>query len=249
MEVHHPHHHGKKNIKEYIVEFLMLFLAISLGFLAENYREHFIESHKELQYMESLITDLKNDTSNLSKSIPTQKKRVASIDSIFRFFKAHPSDDKIPVSVVKHMHRVSWEIISYRNTTTISQLKNSGGLRLIRNKKVADSIAVYDMRWTRIDQYNERYFRGQQEIYTLEQKILNAFDALDAFISNDGTDNQNNIPKTGTISINKDYVGEYLNVLAKQQTVTRQDVRSYEGTIKSTERLIELIKKEYKISE
>ena len=41
MEVHHSHkNHGKKNWKEHITEFFMLFLAVSLGFLAENYREH-----------------------------------------------------------------------------------------------------------------------------------------------------------------------------------------------------------------
>lgn len=55
----------------------MLFLAISLGFLAENYRELYVESHKELQYMGSLLTDLKSDTANLHNTIPTQQKQGA----------------------------------------------------------------------------------------------------------------------------------------------------------------------------
>ena len=46
MEVHHPHHlTHKKNWKEYITEFLMLFFAVTLGFFAENYREHQIEKN------------------------------------------------------------------------------------------------------------------------------------------------------------------------------------------------------------
>jgi hypothetical protein len=40
------------------------------------------------------------------------------------------------------------KFLAFRNTATISQLKNSGGLRLVRNKIIADSIANYDMRWT-----------------------------------------------------------------------------------------------------
>jgi hypothetical protein len=46
MEVHHHSHHPKK-WKEYITEFLMLFLAVSLGFMAENIREHQIEKHRK----------------------------------------------------------------------------------------------------------------------------------------------------------------------------------------------------------
>jgi hypothetical protein len=46
MEVHHhPHlpHGEKKKFKEYFLEFLMIFLAVTLGFFAENVREHFDE--------------------------------------------------------------------------------------------------------------------------------------------------------------------------------------------------------------
>ena len=50
MEVHHSHHVGhKKKWQEYFLEFFMLFLAVSLGFLAENLREHYVEKEKEQQ--------------------------------------------------------------------------------------------------------------------------------------------------------------------------------------------------------
>ena len=50
MEVHHHSHHLKK-WKEYISEFLMLFAAVTLGFFAENLREHQIEKHREIQFL------------------------------------------------------------------------------------------------------------------------------------------------------------------------------------------------------
>ena len=155
MEVHH-HAHSPKNWKEYILEFIMLFTAVTLGFLAENVRENLIESHREMQYMESLVSDLEIDYQTLKKSIPYKEKRVESIDSLFRFFKDNPNTVKVPVSIIKHFKRASWELLAFRNTTTISQLKNSGGLRLIQNKIVADSIDVYDSRWSRIDVLNNR---------------------------------------------------------------------------------------------
>ena len=60
MEVHHPHHPThKKKWSEYIIEFLMLFAAVTLGFFAENYREHQIEKHREIQYLKNIHLDLK----------------------------------------------------------------------------------------------------------------------------------------------------------------------------------------------
>ena len=86
---------GEKKLKEYFLEFLMLFLAISLGFFAENYREQMNEKENEREYMESFLHDLTVDTSNLHKSLPFLNDRVASMDSVFRFFKANPNTDKI----------------------------------------------------------------------------------------------------------------------------------------------------------
>lgn len=52
MEVHHHPHVEKKGIKEYFLEFLMIFLAVTLGFFAENVREHFDEEKTTKQYLE-----------------------------------------------------------------------------------------------------------------------------------------------------------------------------------------------------
>jgi hypothetical protein len=60
MEVHHPHHPThKKNWSEYIIEFVMLFTAVTLGFFAENIREHLAEKallEKKLKIIESVTS-------------------------------------------------------------------------------------------------------------------------------------------------------------------------------------------------
>jgi len=72
MEVHHPHHPThKKKWSEYIIEFLMLFAAVTLGFFAENQREHYVEGHREIQFMESLIDDLAKDKNLSIKHLPS----------------------------------------------------------------------------------------------------------------------------------------------------------------------------------
>jgi len=45
---HHPDIlHKPKTWKEYILEFLMIFLAVTLGFVAENFREYLGEEQRE----------------------------------------------------------------------------------------------------------------------------------------------------------------------------------------------------------
>jgi hypothetical protein len=66
MEVHHPHHPThKKKWSEYIIEFVMLFAAVTLGFFAENIREHIAENNKKKELMNIVSLDLQRDL-NLS---------------------------------------------------------------------------------------------------------------------------------------------------------------------------------------
>ena len=53
---------ARKKWTHYFWEFLMLFLAVFCGFLAENQREHYIEHHREKQYMRSMLKILQTDT-------------------------------------------------------------------------------------------------------------------------------------------------------------------------------------------
>ena len=64
MEVHHPRHPAHKKIwSEYIIEFVMLFTAVTLGFFAENVREHTILIDRKDQNLFSILQDLKQRNS------------------------------------------------------------------------------------------------------------------------------------------------------------------------------------------
>lgn len=244
MEVHHHSHHPKK-WKEYLTEFLMLFLAVTLGFLAENIREHQIEKHRERQYMESFIIDLESDVTNILEGMPRKEGRLQAIDTLFQYFNANPNVKAVPAIIIKKMKRAAWDRTYIRNTTTINQLKNSGGLRLIRNRAVADSIAFYDWRWSRLEYYRETYISNQKEIYHLEEKIIEAKDMLPFLISNDSLTNDKSSPDNGIIRIRNEYINEYLNLLARQFIITKQDREGYNRVVAQSKTLINLIKKEY----
>jgi hypothetical protein len=50
---------------------------------------------------------LEKDVLNLERAIPRLEERVASIDSVFIFFKNNPKADLLPVNIQRHIKRVS----------------------------------------------------------------------------------------------------------------------------------------------
>src|SRR5438067_7071196 len=84
MEVHKHTHHvtHKKKWTEYLLEFFMLFLAVTLGFIAENLREHFAEHKNAGILAQSLFEDVKKDTASLRSLITFSNKKINAADSV-----------------------------------------------------------------------------------------------------------------------------------------------------------------------
>ena len=93
MEVHAHTHTPRKKWTHYFWEFLMLFLAVTLGFLVENQREHYIEHQREKQFVKSLFNDIKSDTANIAKIIIARFTKERMLDSLsFMMNSARPGD-------------------------------------------------------------------------------------------------------------------------------------------------------------
>ncbi|MGH2564772.1 MAG: hypothetical protein ACRDE5_09670, partial [Ginsengibacter sp.] len=82
MEVHAHTHTPRKRWHHYFWEFFMLFLAVTLGFFVENMREHIMDRKKEKIYIESLISDLKKDTTIIGLVSKGHFKLVRGEDSL-----------------------------------------------------------------------------------------------------------------------------------------------------------------------
>ncbi len=145
MEVHkHPHHvTHKKRWGEYLLEFLMLFLAVFLGFVAENIRETNVEHDREKEYMVTMLEDLKTDVPLLIKTEKDWEESNNSADSVVDAI-TFPLATADLRKAYRHINEAlnCWGF-KYNDRTT-TQLKNAGGFRLIRNKKVANNIITYD---------------------------------------------------------------------------------------------------------
>jgi len=144
MEVHQHTLTARKKWSHYLFEFLMLFLAVFCGFLAEYQLEHKIERDREKQYMRSMIKDLEQDLINIKTSFVEKEQSIQIADSLSELFNTGDYQKKTNHFYFYARSFSTFRYRFYMTDGTLIQLKNSGGLRLIRKQEVVDSLQAYD---------------------------------------------------------------------------------------------------------
>ena len=143
MEVHAHTHTPRKKWTHYLFEFLMLFLAITAGFLVENLREHYVENKREKSFIKSFVEDLKQDTAKINSNIQLRSIKIMMLDSLIKILNS-PDPNRYGQSAYYFGRRLTRSTLFQSNDRTIKQLKNAGGLRLIRNQTASNTIMSYD---------------------------------------------------------------------------------------------------------
>ena|ERR1022692_1227447 len=145
MEVHHHPHVEKKNFKEYCLEFIMIFLAVTMGFFAENIREHFVNKEKENQYIKSFYEDLSNDERDLPVLIKSIRHQQLIPGDSLPALLSNASTTTRANNIYRFLRIITRQqgINVFITSRTIDQLKNAGEMRLITNKQIADSLVDY----------------------------------------------------------------------------------------------------------
>jgi hypothetical protein len=178
MEVHHHSHtgHGKKTWKEYFWEFLMLFLAVFCGFLAEYQLEHKIEKDRLKKFMYDMTKNLEYDRTRIAINLPANYSERSSLDS-FRNEIQHTVFGK---ANIKKLYYYAFSVGGVGkvvfNKSTITQLRNSGQLRLVENDSLTNDIIDYYDRKVYASEYFGQYLDdSQNELLT---EIRNIFSTI-----------------------------------------------------------------------
>src|SRR6185295_16246604 len=140
MEVHPHTHTERKKWTHYFWEFFMLFLAVTLGFLVENQREHYIEHQREKKFAALLYEDLKKDTVFINRIIDIKEWRNGKIDSLF-YFLLQPNLQENATAIYYYTQFLDIDLPFKPNDATIQQLRSSGSLRYFSNLKLYNEIS------------------------------------------------------------------------------------------------------------
>jgi hypothetical protein len=244
MEVHHHPdlHHKKKKFTEYFLEFLMIFLAVTLGFFAESLRENISDSNKEHEYMQSLLNDLRTDSLKMEYVIGDNHRKSNKLDSLMRLSVQDLSDGHNRLLLYKYAGYSGFYSIFKSNDATMLQLKNSGGLRVIKKDHVADSIARYD--------YEVKIIYAAEDLYNTATNaaITAAHQTLDYSFKYD-TSYYSNDDFTGkplpllTDDIKKQKL--FFNEIDFEKGAVDNYIRNIEIRLPFLQSLISFLKKEY----
>ena len=170
MEVHHPHHPThKKKWSEYLLEFFMLFVAVTLGFFAENIREHIAENNKKKELLEAVAKGFKKDLQSIAFHVKFNEYRRSICDSLDSLIQ-QPTD-KIEQQLYYHLMLEMPHMSKYTsNSKSRIEAESKGYFSSQETEELANSINMYNYFLGELDAF------FQTEMNSLSYYIDNKFD-------------------------------------------------------------------------
>lgn len=244
MEIHtHGHIHETKKWKEYLFQFIMLFLAISLSFLVENQREHYIEAQRAKVLAVSLIQNLKSDlneaevvTANSDTIIMNNNSVIAELNKPREL----QNDSVIHRSGLQKIQRFN---VFDSNSGTYEQVKNSGALRYFK-PEIVSQLTSYETNRNYILKMSKLYLdfhSGSLEPFCLKNCNPKFIEAI-----------LNKKPIPNPVFINKptpEFLNQIYNYALHLNRLNQQQILIVKRHSDRAKSLIKLISEEYHIDE
>jgi len=224
----------------------MLFLAVFLGFVAENIREHNVERIREKDYLSSMLEDLKSDTVNIHTYYNSADSSISKVDSLINLLRS-PDRDAFGQTMYYYAREITTKVGRFvLADRAFEEMKSSGSLRLISDKALSDSISRYYADQTRFKEQAElqivrmtSYCDIVTEIFdgAVFQKMLQRF----PYRVNPPMGN----PRLLTMEVAK--INKLIGQLHYYSAIIVINSSRAKQKEASTERLIKMIQKEYRL--
>ena len=245
MELHQHTHSPRKKWTHYFWEFLMLFLAITLGFLVENQREHYIEHQRAKSYAANMYEELKKDTLDLHKLIEQTRDLCAKLDTFCLLWEKKSMNTSTGM-LYYYSNFTSYGTPFSPNNATLEQLKNSGNLRYFTGE-VANKIGEYDKFLRDLDKELGTAILEYHKITQLRLQIFDGVVAANFYVPGAGTLRDSRFMLNASL-VNEDpkLMREFAGWVKWISEVYRDQVwRHFNPLKKRATELIGLLKKEY----
>lgn len=170
MEVHH-HSHKPKNWKEYITEFIMLFAAVTLGFFAENLREHSIISHRIEQNKVAILKDLENDAVTIDSLLANEQLIINRFDRVLNLLYLQKNkvinESQLIDSIKAFPEMIAATFTLYVNNSSFKNMQSSGLLSYVEEEDLKNSLSYYyEVVFKRIESNNVFFDQAGKEFGT-----------------------------------------------------------------------------------
>ena len=252
METHHPHlnHQTGKIFSHYFYEFLMLFLAVTLGFIVENQREHFVEQTRAHEFVISLLEDLQKDTIEILDVMREDKIILACFDSISSIVHQGLENNKVPGSFYYYCNTGTSSPTVGWNDATLVQITQTGSLRYFKNTDLIKKISFYFSQIDYVRGLNNADRNLREKTMEIRSKILNNY--YYSRFSSYSTESWLNVPEslmnnifplqTNDANLLNEFANSYEN---RRRLLILEMNKVYPNSIKNARELMEVLKIEY----
>jgi len=232
-----------KYLKYALGEIILVVMGILIALQINNWNETKLERKVEKEYIVSLIEDLKTDSTRLSYLVKRFETAELQLDTVLKMY------HKIAIGYNDTLRRNLPAVINFPDFTytdrTMQQLKNSGSMRYIVNKKVSNGILDYDIK---VKHLLTSYIPDLTFYYENSNQMWFEVVDIEAFETDSKTMSISEMEK-GTknylLKDDKATLGKFNNIIRnfKNVTTTVKDTEK-EVLIKATG-LMTLLRKEY----
>jgi hypothetical protein len=128
-----------------IGEIVLVVIGILIALQINNWNQSQAERKVEKEYITSLLEDIATDTTNIQIAIKNNEIRIQYLDSLasicFNYSSEGMNDPKL-----YELYKISLRHPDFVTPTerTLAQLKNAGGMRLLKNKNSVNVIIDYE---------------------------------------------------------------------------------------------------------
>ena len=167
------HVHVPKRVREYMIELLSTFVAVVLAFLSQYYFQYRSDRSTEHDLMVSLVSDLKTDVSSADRLY----KEINTLEDFYYSFEFSIVNYDGSLDVEKKIYLDSQKLstpnyqIQFAEST-LNQLKNAGGLRLVKDPEIVKAITLYDNNSRFLINYMNNISTRKEEVLVTSSEIL-----------------------------------------------------------------------------
>jgi hypothetical protein len=227
VEVHHKHHIPKK-ITEYFTEFLMLFTAVTLGFFAENYREHSLIEAKMQENYESLVEDLRSDSTKMTSLLASYKEGDSTLfkfDNLLYDYHSGAITYAELVDVYKTLKPFPSYSTVFINNTTFKNIQSSGMLSYISARSIRFEISYYyEVMFKQLQDNNAHFDKDGMDFFDRNLPIGHLLRTRQNQVSN--TDK-----KSGSSAINAEKYQDFIFQLPETKKILTSDKLVFQSKV------------------
>lgn len=123
-------------------EFVVIVVGVLMALWVDQLREARVNEALEVEYLESLVTDLEADLAQFDSTEAWMRRSEAAAATVLALYAGSPPT-KTETDLVAAVETAGWQYVPSITRNTIDDLRSTGNLRLIRDPALRRAIASY----------------------------------------------------------------------------------------------------------